>query len=193
MTIYKNFISKCRKKWYFILEKIVYIQFSCRKNFSEKEDVSMDVLDLAHDIVVYLDQRGSSISNLKLQKTLYYIQGYCLKVHAQPAFPNSILHWAYGPVVADAYYEYSVYGAEPIVSGSAAASGNTLFNGFERGMVDTIEKVINACNARSASQLVEQTHQENPWKKTVRNQEITLQSIAAYFSKNDPLQLNIGR
>ena len=69
----------------------------------------MDVMNLARDVIRYSDRHGKLVSNLKLQKTLYYIQGYCLKFFSRKAFDNAIVHWAYGPVVLDAYYGYSIF------------------------------------------------------------------------------------
>ena len=39
------------------------------------------------------------ITNLKLQKLLYYVQSICLLVFGQKAFPEKIIAWSYGPVV----------------------------------------------------------------------------------------------
>lgn len=150
----------------------------------------MDVLDLARDIIIYSNLQKQRISNLKLQKMLYYIQGYCLKNHHQAAFQEPILHWDYGPVVPDAYYEYSIYGAEPI-KGDFSADDKILFKEFDRKMAETIRRVIDACGTRTASKLVEQTHHEKPWMDTKRNQQIGLQCIENYFVRHDPLNLEL--
>lgn len=53
--------------------------------------------------------RNSPITNLKLQKILYYIQGYFFKHLGEAAFDDNIESWRYGPVVPSVYYEYCSY------------------------------------------------------------------------------------
>lgn len=177
-----------------LLEKcyIIHIMRRCIPlsgiNEPGKEEPSMDVMNLARDVIRYSDRHGKLVSNLKLQKTLYYIQGYCLKFFSRKAFDNAIVHWAYGPVVLDAYYGYSIFGGEPItLSIDEEPFSDDLFAGYSPSMKDVIEKVINKCNACSAPSLVRKTHEETPWMDTKRNEEITADSIQRYFKVNDPL------
>lgn len=157
-----------------------------------KEESSMDVMNLARDVIRYSDRHGKLVSNLKLQKTLYYIQGYCLKFFSRKAFDNAIVHWAYGPVVLDAYYGYSIFGGEPITLPiDEESSSDNLFAGYSPSMKTVIEKVINKCNDCSAPSLVRQTHGELPWMDTKRNEEITVDSIQRYFKMNDPLGIKV--
>ena len=177
-----------------LLEKcyIIHIMRRCIPlsgiNEPGKEEPSMDVMNLARDVIRYSDRHGKLVSNLKLQKTLYYIQGYCLKFFSRKAFDNAIVHWAYGPVVLDAYYGYSIFGGEPITLPiDEEPFSDDLFAGYSPSMKDVIEKVINKCNACSAPSLVRKTHEETPWMDTKRNEEITADSIQRYFKVNDPL------
>ncbi len=73
----------------------------------------------AHEIAKYFvslvdEEAGDSISNLKVQKLLYYAQGGYLAFHDEPLFPEAIKAWAHGPVVPQVYHEYKQYGAGPI-------------------------------------------------------------------------------
>jgi uncharacterized phage-associated protein len=43
------------------------------------------------------EEAGDSISNLKLQKLLYYAQGAHLALHNTPLFPEAIEAWTRGP------------------------------------------------------------------------------------------------
>lgn len=51
------------------------------------------------------------ISNLKLQKLLYYAQGCYLAMYDAPLFKEDIVAWAHGPVVREVYDEYKAYGS----------------------------------------------------------------------------------
>lgn len=187
-------MSNLMKNLSYFLEKC-YIIHTMRRyipssgiNEPRKEEPSVDVMNLARDVIRYSDRHGKLVSNLKLQKTLYYIQGYCLKFFSRKAFDNAIVHWAYGPVVLDAYYGYSIFGGEPITLPiDEETSSDNLFAGYSPAMKAVIEKVINKCNDCNAQSLVRQTHKETPWIDTKRNEEITADSIQRYFKVNDPL------
>ena len=187
-------MSNLMKNLSYFLEKC-YIIHTMRRyipssgiNEPRKEEPSVDVMNLARDVIRYSDRHGKLVSNLKLQKTLYYIQGYCLKFFSRKAFDNAIVHWAYGPVVLDAYYGYSIFGGEPITLPiDEETSSDNLFAGYSPAMKAVIEKVINKCNDCSAQSLVRKTHKETPWIDTKRNEEITADSIQRYFKVNDPL------
>ena len=70
--------------------------------------------DLSNYIVLEAYRRGRPITQLKLQKILYYIQGKHLALYRKPLFPEDIEAWAYGPVVREVYIKYVSYGALPL-------------------------------------------------------------------------------
>lgn len=69
------------------------------------------VLELAKYIVVKCIKDKHPISNLQLQKILYYIQREFLQKLGKPAFTESIEAWPFGPVVPDVYYYFCGAGA----------------------------------------------------------------------------------
>ncbi|MGA8142178.1 MAG: type II toxin-antitoxin system antitoxin SocA domain-containing protein, partial [Desulfobaccales bacterium] len=56
------------------------------------------------------EESGELISNLKLQKLVYYAQGFHLVFYDTPLFSERIEAWTYGPVVPDLYHEYKSHG-----------------------------------------------------------------------------------
>lgn len=54
------------------------------------------------------------VSNLQLQKILYYIQVAFLKRFGIPCFADEIEAWKFGPVVPAVYRKYCGFGAMPI-------------------------------------------------------------------------------
>lgn len=143
----------------------------------------MNAIELSKDIIAYAAMNERQVTNLKLQKTLYYIQGYYLDRFGKPLFDDEIVNWAYGPVVPEAYFEFCSYGASAIRPEPMAPLFSSL-NNSESGYVC---KVVNACLKRTARQLVDKTHTEDPWRNTFRNQVIDVMSIKDFFDKNDPL------
>ena len=58
------------------------------------------------NICLKLMKNNEKITNLRLQKFLYFIQVFCLIKYDTPAFNEKIEAWPYGPVVPEAYFAY---------------------------------------------------------------------------------------
>ncbi|MCD7957025.1 MAG: DUF4065 domain-containing protein [Lachnospiraceae bacterium] len=72
-------------------------------------------LDLSKYIICKCIKDNHPISNLQLQKILYYIQKEFLK-HDSCAFSDEIEAWQFGPVVPVVYYYYCGFGSMTITS-----------------------------------------------------------------------------
>lgn len=149
----------------------------------------INVVDLARYIVNYFECNNGIITNLKLQKILYYVQGYALRFLDSVAFEEDIYHWSYGPVVLDVYYEFNKFGSSNIVLDNYDEIN------ISRKLKNVINAVVMKCFDDSAYTLVKKTHEEAPWKSTQKNDIITKHLIGSYFHSNDPLEIGdrIGR
>lgn len=140
-----------------------------------------DVNDVAKYVINYCTKKGSPISNLQLQKILYYIQLNFYRKLDQPAFEDDFIAWQYGPVIEKIYHIYHIYGSSDICK--IYPEVERLFVGNDRSVVDF---VINACINISAWELVGKSHRENgPWDKVYRGgigngQIIRKEYIASY-------------
>ena len=144
--------------------------------------------DVAKYVVYSYWKQGRVITNLKLQKILYYIQGYSFKRCNEAAYLEDIYRWPYGPVVPDVYYEYNHFRAEPIAEPSDATMLAALKNLRKKdAILSVIDDVVRFSYAHTAADLVEKTHNETPWVTTKDAEIITPMLIAAYFSTHDPL------
>src|SRR5580704_12809669 len=56
---------------------------------------------------------------LRLQKLLYYVQGWSLALRGRPAFDDEIEAWTLGPVVPEIYRQFKPVGALVIVPAQA--------------------------------------------------------------------------
>lgn len=104
------------------------------------------VLELAKYIVVKCIKDGYPISNLQLQKILYYIQREFLHRFDRPAFTESIEAWPFGPVVPDVYYYFCGAGAMRIGVCSAPTDEMWSMSGDDRRIIDSIiesKRVLN--------------------------------------------------
>lgn len=57
---------------------------------------------------------GEYMTNLKLQKLLYFAQGFSYAINNKPLFKEELQAWQHGPVVPSIYMTYKVCKAEPI-------------------------------------------------------------------------------
>lgn len=145
----------------------------------------MTAIELSKNIITYAAMNEYPVTNLKLQKTLYYVQGYYLTWFGKPIFEDEIVHWAYGPVVPEAYFQFCSYGASAI----APEHMTYIFASLNNLETSCACRVVDACLKRTARQLVEMTHQEAPWQKAPRNQTIDIMSIKDFFRNHDPLEI----
>ncbi|NLJ71152.1 MAG: SocA family protein [Clostridiaceae bacterium] len=124
----------------------------------------------------FLDQDTDEISNLKLQKLLYYAQGSYLALKGKPLFYDPIEAWKHGPVVKAVYKKYCDFGASGI---------NRLeYYQLEDEEKEVLLKVYNRFGGYSAWGLRNLTHSETPWKETDQLSEISQEKIKKYFKKH---------
>lgn len=160
--------------------------------------MSYNVLDICRHVINYSNDRDYGISNLKLQKVLYFIQAYFLinrKDHA-PCFNEKIEAWDFGPVVPVAYHEYKQYGGGdiPTIKSYILFDENDVWNSRRIAFDDNIikvkdktlvDKVVDNFSEYSATDLVSLTHKQSPWIDAYvphQNNEITLDAIREYFN-----------
>lgn len=143
------------------------------------------VLDVAKYVIAKCEELDEVVSNLKLQKILYFIQAEFLVVKGQPCFEERLEAWDFGPVAPDVYHEYKIYGAAGIPNTSPVQSGNImrLFQNEDKALADGI---IEECAKYTASQLVDFTHKQEPWIEAYhksRGARISPESIKKFFKE----------
>lgn len=119
-------------------------------------------IDLSRYIVSKCIRDRHPISNLQLQKILYYIQKDFLN-RGDAAFSDDIEAWPFGPVVPNVYYHYCGYGAMPITS----SYGEADIAYDDRKVVDSI---VESKRVLDPWVMVAETHKENgAWHQTYHN------------------------
>ena len=126
--------------------------------------MAYNVYEIANLILrlAYNGYGSEPISNMKLQKLLYYEQGYHLAYFGTPLFDEEIEAWKYGPVVPQIYEKYKKYENHPIMpeDGEVSISGEHY---------ELFYNIFTFFNQYSAFGLMEKTHREDPWLLTSRN------------------------
>jgi uncharacterized phage-associated protein len=101
-------------------------------------------------------ESGSFVSNLKLQKLLYYVQAWHLAVHGRPLFPEKFEAWIRGPVIPELYDRYKRY------------RWRNIDEEVERPDLDDravafIEEVLEEYGPLDARRLEQLARREDPW------------------------------
>lgn len=157
--LYMKIISLLDKIVYFILHKMWYnILITSIENYTERGASKMhDALDVARYIINRETAQGRTVSNLRLQKLLYFIQCAFFGVFGKPCFGDEMEAWDYGPVVPKVYRKYKIYGSVMI----PPSDEQDLFRETETNLIN---KMLDACAEKRTSDLVEITHAQSPWK-----------------------------
>jgi len=149
-------------------------------------EIMSDVFNVARFFVDAYQYDEDYITNLKLQKLLYYAHGHYLARTGKPLFRNNVEAWESGPVIPAVYHAYKVCGNRPI---------ETNDNPISRDLFDDVEynvllDVLREYGKYSGKGLVDLTHmQGTPWETVYKgnNDIIPNDIIEHYFKNNEPL------
>ncbi len=140
-----------------------------------------DCLDIARYFIVraYEEGRESSMTNMKVQKLLYYSQSLHLALQDEPLFPEEIQAWRYGPVCPPAYYFYSKFESEQLPIPTQADLPEII----SKEQQDLLEEVWLYFGEYHAYHLSDMTHLEFPWKKARKG-------LSTQAASREPIQLD---
>lgn len=137
---------------------------------AEVRDVAKYFLSLSRESTPY------AITPLKLQKLVYYAQGFHLRENGEVLFDDNLLAWDHGPVVRQLFDDYRDYGYFTI---PCKPFNN---NELQQEEIETMDEVWEQFGNLDGKLLEELTHQEDPWLLTPRNRVIVIDLIRDYFA-----------
>lgn len=118
-----------------------------------------DVLDISEYVLSYCEVKGKPISNLKLQKILFYIQCEYIRKKKRVLFDNQMECWAYGICIPDSYLHYASWSSTDIF-------GVKLMEGvsFDDDTILIMNRVIDQYIDWKLWHLVELNQKEKIWR-----------------------------
>ncbi len=139
--------------------------------------------DVADFFIWLANDTGSFVSNLKLQKLLYYSQGWYLGIYGEPLFDEDFQAWIHGPVIPEIYAEFKKFKWKPIDKNIPAEPS------FSQEIMDFLDEIVDVYFSLDAYELEKMTHAEDPWLKARGNLPIdesckvviSKQSMTNYF------------
>ena len=97
------------------------------------------------------------ITNLKLQKLLYYAQGWHLAEHGRPLFDDPIEAWPNGPVVPAVFRRFKRFTWHPV-------EGDDGLPDVSRPVLEHARRVWDEYGCYTGRELEGLTTQETPWR-----------------------------
>ncbi|NEO89157.1 MAG: DUF4065 domain-containing protein [Moorea sp. SIO3G5] len=121
----------------------------------------LDCLNAARYFIVkaYDDGMEAEMTNMKLQKLLYYAQSLHLALYDQPLFDEEIQAWRYGPVCPRAYWFYSEFEAKQL-----PIPKKDFLSNIPDDKIEPLEETWAYLRGYHAFRLSNMTHVEFPWQ-----------------------------
>jgi uncharacterized phage-associated protein len=140
-----------------------------------------DVFDIANYFLLKAKVDGQELlSNLKVQKLVYYAQGLHLVVFNKPLFNDAIQAWRYGPVVPRLYHELKVNDKGGIPPPDGYNSDK-----IDKETQEFLDEIYQVFGQFSAIRLMQLTHSDKCWQDAAATpgQEITKESMKREMKK----------
>ena len=129
--------------------------------------------EVANKFLEVATGKGARVSPMKLQKLIYFAQGWALAIVGRPLVEDAIQAWQYGPVVPDVYHAFKRFGSGTI--GEPAKEFDLDSFEFVTPSVPSddveaiklIKRIWEVYGDYSAMKLSQMTHaKDSPWDKT---------------------------
>ena len=153
--------------------------------------MSYSALQIANAFLSLGERDRISVTNMKLQKLLYFAQGHWHSLRGKRLIREDAEAWQYGPVYHSVWQEFRRFGARPIESLATEHVGMITEDGeFEDmgsepieppddpAVIKFIDAVWNAYKNKDAIQLSNMSHASNgPWDVTRKNHPMARNAI----------------
>jgi uncharacterized phage-associated protein len=131
--------------------------------------MARDVREVANAILDAAARDGVTLSNLALNKIAYFSHAWYLAIYSKPLIDSHFEAWQYGPVHPQLYHQLKRFGDQPVTSRLTRIDLDTgkdvpVEVRLSAEEVEHIAKITRFYSVRSASWLVEATHEPGaPW------------------------------
>lgn len=156
----------------------------------------VDGREVANFVLDHCNRRGRVLSNLALQKIVFFCHVWSLIKLGRPLVKHKFEAWQHGPVLPYLYREFKEFDDKPITSrarklDSITGERITASYKFDRATTALLEDVVEFYSQLSAFDLVALTHvRGGPWEKVWHHggrvnpgMKIDDDEIALFYSK----------
>lgn len=126
--------------------------------------MSLDWRTVAHYFIAVANVSGDFMTNLRLQKLVYYAQSWHLAFYGKPLFQGTFEAWVHGPVLPPLYQEYRSLGSSPIREPNFDEDWLDEFRqSLEEPTRELLDSVVETYMVFTPYELERMTHREKPW------------------------------
>lgn len=148
----------------------------------------MKACPVANYMLYLMSDEVHDLTNMKINKLLYFAQGHYLAMYGEPLFREPVEAWPFGPVVESVYENYKAYSNAPIRHYDYEAAA--LFAPKHPDFFVNLAVTYGKC---TAARLLKETHKKGgPWDRVYRSSEahaeIPQTMIQEYFKRLGPLK-----
>lgn len=129
-------------------------------NSPKQEPREITYQEVADFFLAFADDKGETISNLKLQKLVYYAQAWFVANYEKPLFKGEFQAWVHGPVLPELYRTYKERGSSPIPTSRELEE---VEKALDPAILEYLKEVARVYMPSGAYELELMTHQEAPW------------------------------
>lgn len=126
----------------------------------EKCEMEKKYDNSAEKIALYIISSGKEITNLLLQKILYYVKAISGIFEGESIILEPCEAWKFGPVFPSVYEKYREFGKQEIELNVSKEYVNELLSESEKQIIDYVMNTFGIYNAWFLKDL---THLEEPW------------------------------
>ena len=114
--------------------------------------------EVANWFIRFAHEVGDPITNLRLQKLMYYAQAWHLALYDEPLFPDAFEAWVHGPVIPSLFRRFEHHQWHPIPE----AVAEPCLSDEVTGHLQEVEEVYGGLLTWDLERM---THTEDPWLK----------------------------
>jgi uncharacterized phage-associated protein len=118
---------------------------------------------IADYFIALSNEVQSPITNLKLQKLVYYAQAWNLAILKKELIQEDFQAWVHGPVIPSLYNDYRHFGWKPIIREDLGSGLAPIENELAPDVKRVLSDVVYEYFALDAYELEKLTHNEDPW------------------------------
>jgi len=155
-----------------------------------KPPLSKQLQKVSDYFIALSNSTESLITNLKLQKLVYYAQSWHLALYGEPLFDEDFEAWVHGPVIPTLYNTYRDFKWNPILRDDL--NDKSLIElAKEINHDEFLEAIVDEYFRMGAFALEKSTHSEDPWIDARHglpadapcNEIITKDSLVKYYKQ----------
>lgn len=119
---------------------------------------------IADYFIAFSNATHNLITNLKLQKLVYYAQAWHVAILGRRMFDAEFRAWVHGPVIYNLYNAYKSFSYHPIIRDDLTEEKyEEIRSSIQKETLEVLDIVVDKYFGMTAFELEQLSHSESPW------------------------------